>query len=121
MESQLAEAMEEEVVPQAGREVAEEWREESMAEVDSGFQGMEGLLDYYTEVEQVGEEFVFHIEHPTAPLHERGGHIEPMYAEATTMGWTRDGFYEALKDCNEWVKQKRFMRTAAYTIRREYR
>jgi len=119
--SQLASALEDNVKEEAGRKAAEEWRDEMRANLDGSFQGAPDLVEYMTEVQKQGEEFVFHIEHPTAPLHEKGGHIEPRYANAMSMGWQRDGFYSALKDCNEWVVEKRYARKAMYTLRRRYR
>lgn len=120
--SELAEALDEEVKEDAGRQVAEDLRDEALSNLEDSFQGAQDLPEFFDDqVRQEGSEFVFDINHPTAPLHERGGHIEPQYAKAMSMGWTRDGFYEALKDCNEWVVEKRYMRKAAYTLRREYR
>lgn len=133
MKAQLRDAMEQ-LKPEVGEQVAKEWKEESKENLRESDQGAPELADgkpeeapaswpvegYYSDVEQVGEHWEFRIQHPVAPLHEKGGHIEPTYAKSIAMGWTRDGFYEALQDCEEFVTQKNYLRDAAYTIRREY-
>lgn len=134
IESQLVNELQD-LKPEVGREVAEDWKEQAEENLRDEDQGanllVEGQPDdapmswpvegFFTDVEQVGDRFEFKIQHPTAPLHEYGGHIEPTYAEAMAMGWTRDGFYSALQDCEEWVYEKRYMRDAAQTIRRRYK
>lgn len=134
MKAQLRSGLEE-LKPQVGKEMAEEWKEEAKENLRESDQGAPELADgkpedapdtwpvtgYFTDVEQVGDQWVFRIPHPVAPLHEVGGHIEPRYAQAMAVGWTRDGFYEALQDCEEWVTRKNYMRDAVYTIRRRYR
>jgi len=121
IETQLRKGLEEHVQEDAGRQVAEDWREEAIENLEDSYQGAPKLIEFFTDVSQQGEEFVFHIEHPTARLHEIGAHIEPAYAQAAAMGWTRDEFYEGLKDCEEFVKPKRYMRDGVFTLRRKYR
>lgn len=118
MESELVEALEA-VSKDATDDVARELREEVVGTLENADQGADGLVPYVTEIEEdTNGEASFSIEHPTAPLHEIGGHIEPRYARAMAVGWTRDGFYEALTDCNEWVIEKRFMRNSVWEVRK---
>jgi predicted lipoprotein len=101
------------------KEFAERVRSNTISNLENSVQGAEGLVKYVGEVEQERNdrgEFVdsysFEINHPTAKLHERGGPIEPTYRRAMSNGWTRDGFYDALKDCEYMVRKKRYLRDA---------
>lgn len=117
MESELAEAMNELAID-AGEQIAEELRNEMESNLDSSYQSAPELVNFMSDVERVGDEFHIEINHPTAPLHERGANIEPTYGRAASVGWTRDGFYEALDDCNEWVYRKGYTMDAMLTIQR---
>ena len=101
------------------KEFAEKAREEVISNLSKNRQGEEGLIKYVGEVEQnrdslgrFAEGYSFEIRHPTAKLHERGGEIEPTYGRAMGEGWDRDGFYDALDDCNYQVRKKRYLRNA---------
>lgn len=113
MSTNLEDALQELAVD-AAREVTEQWRGATLGQIQGASQGADGLEPYLSEVQEGDEEgvFTFEIQHPTASLHERGGHIEPTYAEAMVLGWDRDGFYEALTDCNEFVRRKKLVRNA---------
>lgn len=133
MKAELRKGLEQ-LKPEVGEQIAREWKEEAKENLRESDQGAPKLADgkpedapgtwpvkgYFTDVEQRGDTWVFRIPHPVAPLHETGGHIEPTYAQSMAMGWTRDAFYETLKDCEEWVTRKNYMRDAAYTIRGKY-
>jgi hypothetical protein len=116
--TQLTEELESEVVDAASREVASRIKEETINNIESADQGASGLVEYVSDIEKEDGEFQFSINHPTAPLHEQGGHIEPRYAHAMLQGYTRDEFYSALKDCNEWVIRKRLVENAIFEVRR---
>lgn len=106
------------------RSLSEEWRERVLRRLSDGEQGSDGLIPYVQEVrDDVGEneKSGFKIAHPTARLHELGGPIEPTYTYAQTAGWTRDGFYEALTDCNEIVEQKKYVTDERNLMRVKYR
>lgn len=118
MESDLIEALEE-VSDEGSEEVARELRAQTINRIQGARQGAEGLEPYVTEVTQNRDgTYSFTIDHPTAPLHEIGGYYQPRYDTAKTRGWTRDEFYEALTDCNEWVEEKRIVRDSMYATRR---
>lgn len=119
MASELNEALEELAID-VGEQIAEDLHEKVEENLETSYQGAPGLVEYLSDVEQRGDQFEFTIDHPTAPLHERGSHIEPTYAQAMSVGWTRDGFYEALEDCNEWVRRKGYTMNAMLQIRREW-
>jgi len=126
MEEQLKEGLVEEVLDDAGKEVAERVRDQTIRNLRNSYQGAENLPEYVTDVKHVRDSkgrftgsYTFEIRHPTAPLHEKGGHIEPTYSEAQAVGWTRDGFYSALDDCNEQVEAKHPVRNAAFSVRAE--
>lgn len=121
MEDQLIEELEDGVVDDVVRGVAETLRIATISELEDEEQGADGLTDYISDLEEYRDGHGFSIDHPTALLHERGGHIEPTYAHAASLGWSRDGFYEALEDCNEWVDEKRYFRSAVEETRRVYR
>lgn len=110
----------ENVIEEQSEELANEFRDELISRLESANQGADGLVPYVCEPERRGEGWHIEIAHPTAPLHERGGYIEPKYAQAMAMGWTRDGFYEALTDCNEFVDEKRYVRDVTLTMKRRY-
>ena len=122
MGNELAQRLEEdlsEVAQARSKQFAERVRSNLLESLEADVQGSGGLADYVSEVEQdrdSGGRFVsdwkFEINHPTAPLHETGGNIEPTYSKAQVRGWTRDEFYEALKDCNSYVEKKRLVRSA---------
>lgn len=101
-------------------EMARDLREEVVANLEEAEQGADGLVDFVEDVERRGDSYAFRIAHPTAALHEKGGHIEPTYSRAKAVGWTRDGFYAALEDCEEHVTKKRPVDRAMITIRRRY-
>lgn len=117
--------MNDKVVGHAAEIVADEWREKTLENIRDADQGADGMEDFVTDVEEVGSAagvaFGFEVDHPTAELHERGGHIEPMYGLAMSQGMERDDFYNALTDCNEWVDEKRLVRDAADRTRRAFR
>lgn len=101
------------------KEFAERVRSNAIRNLENSVQGAEGLVKYVGDVKQARNEkghymdsYTFEIEHPTAQLHERGGPIEPTYGRAKANGWTRDGFYDALKDCEYMVRKKKFLRDA---------
>jgi len=119
MESALRSAMTD-LADEAGREMAEDLRDEMVSNLSGSYQGAPGLVDFISDVQERDGEFVIEINHPTAPLHERGGYIEPSYGNAMALGWTRDGFYEALSDCNEVVERKRYTFRAANAVDREW-
>lgn len=110
----------EEVAEERTEELAEEFRDALIERLNGADQGADGLVEYVGEPERRGDGWHISINHPTAELHERGGYIEPSYAQAMALGWTRDGFYEALKDCNEFVDEKRYVRDTVYKMKREY-
>lgn len=116
--AQLTEELESEIVDAATREVTSRIREETINNIKDADQGASGLVEYVSDVEKEDDAFQFRINHPTAPLHEEGGHIEPRYAHAMLEGYTRDEFYSALKDCNEWVVKKRLVENAIFEVRR---
>lgn len=106
------------------KQTAIEIRKEAMNNLEGSPQGAEDLIPYFGEVEQKRNElgqftsaYEFKIKHPTAKLHERGGPIEPTYGRAMSNGWTRDGFYDALKDCEYMVRKKRFLRNAVESVK----
>lgn len=118
----------EEVADQIASETAEKTRENAIENLSDNKQGEAGVIPYVEEVTQSRNSegqfmstFEFIIRHPTAKLHERGGEIEPTYARAMAEGWTRDGFYEGLIDCNYYVRKKRFMRRALQDAKRDAR
>lgn len=124
MKRELREGLRQELLEPAGKEVAEEIREETIRNLNRSYQGAEELPRYVSEVKRsrdaagrYADGFVFTIDHPTAPLHERGGYIEPRYANAMSVGWDRDGFYECLDDCNEYVYAKHPVRNASYSVK----
>jgi len=119
MEAKLTEALSELAVD-ASEGIAEDLREEMEDNLQNSFQEAPELVRFMSEVERVRDEFHITIAHPTAPLHERGAYIEPAYAAAMSEGWTRDGFYEALTDCNECVIPKNYTEKAMYTVRQEW-
>ena len=109
---------------EASKDIVEEIRQEYIRNALAEEQGAPGLAEHVTEVEQrrdehgrfIGE-FTFRVEHPFAPLHEKGGHIEPSYSKAKVMGWTRDEMYQSLEDCNEYVTRKNLLRNAIHKVR----
>jgi hypothetical protein len=115
MESELADALDD-LAHEASRRMAEDLRDEMESELRESYQEAPELVRFMSEVQEEGDGFTIQIEHPTAPLHERGGNIEPTYATAMTLGWTRDGFYEALTDCNEWVERKQYTFSAIMRV-----
>lgn len=119
MESELENALGE-LAKDAGRDMAEDLREEMVSELEGSYQGAPELVRFMSDVQETGDGFKIEINHPTAGLHERGGHIEPTYATSMVLGWDRDGFYEALEDCNEWVERKRYVFSAMNTVNREW-
>ena len=115
-----------ELAEEASREMAEQIRENAISNLSNSEQGAEGLIKYVRDVKQrrdASGRFVsgheFEIEHPTAKLHERGGPIEPTYGRAMKEGWDRDGFYDALKDCEYMVRKKRYLRNAVREARNQ--
>jgi len=101
------------------KETAEQVREQYIKNLNQNIQGEDGLVKYVSEVKQARNDsgqftsqFEFDVDHPTAKLHERGGPIEPTYGRAKADGWTRDGFYDALKDCEYEVRKKNHLRNA---------
>jgi len=115
MESELVSAVND-IAEQAGREMAEDLREEMISQLEKSYQGAPELVNFISDVQEDEDGFTIEIRHPTAPLHERGGYIEPSYTKAQALGWTRDGFYEALTDCNEVVERKRYTFNAVNKI-----
>ena len=116
-----------EIAEDNAREFAEKARENTVKRLEKNVQGEEGLVNYISEVKQdrdsrgrFMDSFSFEIDHPTAKLHERGGPIEPTYGRAMTQGWDRDGFYDALEDCEYMVKKKRYLRSAMLDTMREF-
>lgn len=114
-------------VQQDSKAFAEDVRGRVLDRIKRNEQGESGLEPYVSDVKQKRDsrgsftgEWTFEIQHPTAPLHEKGGHIEPSYANAQVRGWTRDQFYEALEDCNEWVEKKRIVRSAMLQTMKDY-
>lgn len=118
LSAQLTEELESEIVEGATREVTSRIREETINNIENADQGASELVEYVSDIEKEDDAFQFSINHPTAPLHEEGGHIEPRYAHAMLEGYTRDEFYSALKDCNEWVIRKRLVENAIFEVRR---
>lgn len=113
------------VAEDASRELAESIREEYIRQVSRAEQGADGLEPFVTDVEQNRDErgrfasgFKFDVDHPFAVLHEKGGHIEPTYATAQARGYSRGDMYNALTDCNEWVRRKSLMKQAVRKVRR---
>ena len=129
MEDQLIEGLEP-LKSEVGETLAEEWMEKMKENLRDAEQGAHLLVEaepvetprpgFFTDIEQVGDDFVFRIQHPTATLHEIGGHIEPKYSQMMARGWTRDAFYEGLKDCEDYVYKKQYASRAAYELKREY-
>jgi len=115
MESELVSACHD-IAEQAGREMAEDLREEMISQLEGSYQGAPELVNFISDVQDEGDGFSIEIRHPTAPLHERGGYIEPSYTKAQALGWTRDGFYEALTDCNEVVERKKYTFNAVNAV-----
>lgn len=116
----------EEIADEETKEFAQEVRERAIDNLEDNIQGEEGLIKYVGEVEQERNElgrfmssYSFEISHPTAKLHERGGPIEPTYGRAMGNGWDRDGFYDALKDCEYQVRKKRYLRNAVMSTMQE--
>jgi rubrerythrin len=116
----------EEFAEESAREAAEKIRENTEENLEENVQGEEGLIEFMSDVEQSRDSggrfmsgFEFEIAHPTAKLHERGGPIEPTYSEAMVEGWTRDGFYAALEDCEYMVRKKRYLRNATLETMKE--
>lgn len=110
----------------SAREATQSIREKTESNLEANVQGEEGLIEFMSEVRQARDEqgrftsgFEFEIAHPTAKLHERGGPIEPTYSEAMVEGWTRDGFYAALEDCEYMVRKKRYLRNATLETMKE--
>ena len=108
-----------EVADGKAKEFAEKAREETIQNLRKNRQGEEGLVRYVGQVKQDRDDrgrfmstYSFEIDHPTAKLHERGGPIEPTYGRAMSEGWDRDGFYDALEDCEYQVSKKRYLRNA---------
>ncbi len=114
----------EEVAEDASRDLMENIREEYVREVARAEQGADGLEPFVSGVEQNREGgkfapgFKFEVNHPFAKLHEQGGHIEPTYATAQARGYDRGDMYNALTDCNEWVRRKSLMKKAVRKVRR---
>ena len=115
-----------ELAEEASREMAEQIRENTIDNLSNAEQGAEGLVKYVGQVKQSRDRlghyasgYEFEINHPTAKLHERGGPIEPTYGRAMTEGWDRDGFYDALKDCEYMVRKKRYLRNAVREARNQ--
>jgi len=106
-----------EIVDDLGLLVTQEVRHEYLEQASNASQGADGLVEHVTEVEWDGERYTFEVDHPTAPLHERGGHIEPIYTKAKLVGYSRDDFYQSLKDCNEWVTKKSLFRDSVNEVR----
>lgn len=107
---------------QKAEEICKEWREQTLFNIRNSWQGAGGLEEYVTDVHEPLYEddsgaYQFQILHPTAALHEHGGHIEPTYANAKRLGWSRDEFYEALTDCNEFVDRKKHVTNARAKVR----
>ena len=117
MSDEMKKALEQ-LTSEVAEDVANKWRRRTLQRINSAPQGADGLSEYVSDVRKEGESFVFEINHPTASLHERGGHIEPKFATSQLFGWTRNEFYEALTDCNENVTKKRLVRQAADDMRR---
>lgn len=96
-----------EISDEIAHDLAEDWRDRTANRIEDLPQGADGLEPYLSDVTVNDDGSAqFEIQHPTAPLHEYGGHIEPRYANAKLQGWSRDEFYEALTDCNEFVRRK---------------
>jgi len=115
-----------ELAEEASQEMAEQIRKNTINNLSNAEQGAEGLVKYVGEVKQArndlgrfGPGYEFVIAHPTAKLHERGGPIEPTYGRAMKDGWDRDGFYDALKDCEYMVRKKRYLRNAVREARNQ--
>ena len=115
-----------EFAEESSQEVAEQIRENTIENLSNAEQGAEGLVKYVGQVKQVRDSMgrfapghEFEINHPTAKLHERGGPIEPTYGRAMIEGWDRDGFYDALKDCEYMVRKKRYLRNAVREARNQ--
>lgn len=119
MESELVSAVND-AAEQASRQMAEDLREEIISQLEGSYQGAPELVNFISDVQDDTDGFSIEIRHPTAPLHERGGYIEPSYTKAQALGWTRDGFYEALTDCNEVVERKRYTFNAVNEIDRQW-
>ena len=109
----------EEMSRQAADDIARDIHDELLDRLEGAEQGADGLAKYVElNTDEEGVAYVT-INHPTAPLHEAGGHIEPTYSEAAMRGWTRDEFYDALEDCNEEVIRKNPMRDAIWKVRND--
>jgi hypothetical protein len=87
--------------------------------LQKNYQGEAGLEEFATDIEQGRDArgrftrgHMFAYEHPTSVLHEIGAPIEPTYSQAKVDGWDRDGFYEALKDCESIVTKKAYLISA---------
>jgi len=123
MSDNLQEGLKEEM-DFVSKQVAEEVKEEYLGLLAEEDQGADGLADYVTVVDQSvfgGEGYAIRVIHPYAPLHEKGGHIEPTYGRAAALGWSRDEMYEALTDCNEFVDRKGTLAKAADQVKSDNR
>ena len=120
MSATLNEALEEKAVV-ASEEVAEEIKEEYVSLLSREEQGADGLIPYVKVVDMdrvgLGDGYAVRVIHPFAALHEKGGHIEPTYGRAAALGWERDEMYEALEDCNEYVRRKGTLMKAVDRVR----
>ena len=112
-----------EVVESRSKEGAKRVRGKVIDEIENAEQGAHGLKKYVSEVKRARDEqgryksgYTFEIDHPTARLHEFGGPIEPTYSKAMVEGWDRDGFYDALQDCEDYVFKKRLLRSAQMQV-----
>ena len=109
------------------KEITESIRRNFLEQLENPTQGEDGLRNYVSSVKQARDEsgrftssWEFEIEHPTARLHEFGGPIEPTYSKAMVEGWDRDGFYDALQDCESYVERKRLLKSAQLKTESQY-
>lgn len=116
MEEELSDQLRE-VCRDASQYLVEDIRDEYVSIASEASQGADGLVEHVGGVEYENGKFVFEIDHPTAPLHEKGGHIEPSYTKAKLVGYSRDDFYQSLEDCNEWVKRKKILQRAVTEVK----
>lgn len=122
----LQEALEQEAEG-ASKELMKEIRDEYVSLLENEDQGADGLTEFVTDVKQSRDSsgrfedgFEFDVEHPFADLHEKGGHIEPTYGRAAAMGWERDEMYQALEDCNEYVRRKGTLMKAVDRVKSDF-